>query len=282
MQVLFAINPSERYGASMQTRREQARTRTLAEIRAAALRQVAAEGASALSIRGVAREIGMSPAGLYRYYEGRDALLTDLLVDAYSDLADAVASAAGLAAPGSLGPMATGEPGGSPPEGAPLVAAPQAGPGDPATALLRSIEAYRTWAVANPARFLLIFGTPVPGYAAPEDGPTVQANRRMGAVFFSLAALAWRDGLIAPTLPEPAIDPTPTTPGEAEAIAQLRLIAPDFPVALVPTLLGGWALWHGLVTLEITGQLAWIYPDTGAFFTDRVTEWVTRLTHRAN
>jgi len=237
----------------MPSRREQNRATTVAQIKQAALDQVAAEGAPALSLRGVARAIGMSPAGLYRYYEGRDALLTDLLVDAYNDLADAVALAAGLPAPADD----------SPPGAPPAVA-------DPMAALLAAVEAYRTWGVDHPARFLLIFGTPVPGYSAPEDGPTVAANRRMGQVFFTLAAQAWREGLLA----APAEPPATPTAQEAELLAMLRQLAPSLPASLIPAMLGGWALWHGLVTLEITGQLEWIFPDTARFYTGRVTNWL--------
>lgn len=248
----------------MQSRRAQARAETLAQIRAAALRQVAEEGAAALSIRGVAREIGMSPAGLYRYFDGRDALLTDLLTDAYLDLAAAVATAAGLPSPPVGDRVGVEDLAHDRPVEPSAVA-------DPMAALLRAIQAYRTWGVCNPERFLLIFGTPVPGYAAPEQGPTVEANRRMGEVFFTLAALAWRDGWIAPTrAPATAI----TTGAQAELLAQLQSIAPGFPAELIPVMISGWALWHGMVTLEITNQLDWIYPDTAAFFTERMTDWL--------
>lgn len=245
------------YHRGVTTRRDRARTATLAQIKAAALAQIARDGAPALSVRGVAREIGMSPAGMYRYYASRDELLTDLLVDAYNDLADAVALAAG-------------------PDADPAIAAPPgvgAVPGDPVAALLRAIGAYRAWAVANPGRFLLIFGTPVPGYEAPPDGPTVAANRRMGQTFFVLAARAYAAGLVA----DPAVAHHPT-PGEQAALAQLRLLAPGFPAALVPQMLGGWAQWHGLVTLEVTGQLAWVYPDATPFFTQRMQAWVNGFT----
>ncbi|MCU0301993.1 MAG: TetR/AcrR family transcriptional regulator [Candidatus Nanopelagicales bacterium] len=242
----------------MPNRRERARATTVAQIKRAALEQVATEGAAALSIRGVARAIGMSPAGLYRYYDGRDALLTDLLVDAYRDLAAAVAAAAGL-------PLAE-PPGGT---AADVLAAPPP-LDDPVAALLRAISAYRAWAVAEPNRFLLIFGTPVPGYQAPADGPTVAANRAMGRVFFTLAALAWGDGRVAAPPPERR----PTTAEETALLDQLHALAPDLPAGLVPRMLGGWALWHGLVTLEVTGQLHWIYPDTAAFYDDRVRAWV--------
>lgn len=250
------------------SRRDTNRAATLAAIKAAALEQVAELGAPALSIRGVARSVGMSPAGLYRYYDGRDALLTDLLVDAYNDLADAVARASGLAVP-SDAPGASSGPAGPSASAGPAI-------DDPASALLLAIEAYRTWAVTNPARFLLVFGTPVPGYEAPADGPTVTANRRMGEVFFTLAALAWSHGQIAP----PMADQPPHGPNDSElaVLEGLRRAAPGFPVELVPRMLAGWALWHGLVTLEVTGQLHWIYPDTGSFFSAQVQAWLRGFT----
>jgi AcrR family transcriptional regulator len=243
----------------MSSRRELNRAATLEQIKQAAQAQVEAEGAPALSIRGVARAIGMSPAGMYRYYGSRDDLLTDLLADAYGDLADAVAGAAGLAP--RTDPLAADAPG---PTHLPEVR-------DPLAAMLRAIEAYRRWAVGSPARFLLIFGTPVPGYEAPPEGPTVQANRRMGEVFFTLAALAWQAGQIAG--PSPARVHPPAAQ-EEQVLAQLRAIAADLPAELIPEMLAGWALWHGLVTLEVTGQLDWIYPDTATFFTERMTAWL--------
>jgi AcrR family transcriptional regulator len=244
----------------MSTRRELTRTATIAQIKQAALDQIEHEGAPALSIRGVARAIGMSPAGLYRYYDGRDALLTDLLADAYMDLAQAVAMASGL----PLEP-ADGEAGAS-----------VSDVDDPIAAMLRAIEAYREWAVTNKARFLLIFGTPVPGYSAPEDGPTVQANRRMGQVFFTLAALGWAYGRIEPAAAHPRAGAL--TAGEADLHAELAAMAPGFPAALIPRMLGGWALWHGLVTLEVTGQMDWIYPDSARFYSERMAEWLAGFT----
>jgi AcrR family transcriptional regulator len=244
----------------MSTRRELTRTATIAQIKQAALDQIEHEGAPALSIRGVARAIGMSPAGLYRYYDSRDALLTDLLTDAYRDLARGVAAAAGL-------PIAppSAEAGGSVPDVE-----------DPIAAMRSAIEAYRGWAVTNRSRFLLIFGTPVPGYSAPEDGPTVEANRQMGQVFFTLAALGWAHGRIAAPAAGPGTGQL--TPAEADLHAQLSAMAPGFPADLIPQMLAGWALWHGLVTLEVTGQLDWIYPDSARFYTERMAQWIDGFT----
>jgi len=242
-------------------RREANRAATLAAIKAAALRQIAEQGAPALSVRGVARDIGLSPAGMYRYYDGRDALLTDLLVDAYNDLADAVTTAAGLPLPDD---PRMAQPRDVNPD-APSIR-------DPIGALRAAIAAYRRWALDNPTRFLLLFGTPVPGYAAPPEGPTVTANRRMGQAFFTLAALAWREGLLSGSPTSAA--PERTTPQEAELLAQLRALAPGFPADLIPQMLAGWALWHGLVTLELTGQLHWIYPDANHYFSGRIDAWI--------
>ena len=215
-----------------QTRRERLRAETIAEIKAAALAQIAHQGAASLSIRAVARDIGMSPAGLYRYYDGRDALLTDLITDAYTDLAVAVESA---------------------------IASEQ---GDVIERFAAGVRAYRRWALEQPNRFLLIFGTPVPGYAAPEGGPTVAANRRMGQAFFSVAGEALERGRFAPTARR---HPTPGEEAFAQEIAEEM---PGFPPETTGVLLGAWAHWHGLVALEVGHQFDWIYPegDADAFF----------------
>ncbi len=213
----------------MTTRRARLRAATIREIKDAALAQIAEVGAPALSLRGVARTIGMSPAGLYRYYDGRDALLTELITDAYAALADAVE--AGIASGGE----------------------------NPTDRFAAGIRAYRRWSLDHPNEFLLIFGTPIPGYAAPEDGPTVEAHRRMGRAFFGVGIEAWQRGTFRPI----AID-RPPTPGEQQVAAE---ISPDLPPGLIPVMLGTWTHFHGLVSLEVLGQLHWVYPgDVSTFF----------------
>ena len=227
---VFAKRRESRHTEIMTTRRERLRAATIEEIKAAALSQIAEAGGPSLSLRGVARDIGMSPAGLYRYYDGRDALLTELIADAYNDLADAVEAA--IAA--STGP--------------------------PAVTFAEAARAYRRWAVAYPNRFLLIFGTPIPGYEAPIDGPTVEANRRMGQALFTAGISAWRGG--SRVMPDIGRE---TTAAESELAT---LIDSEMPVILVPTMLGAWAHLHGLVTLEVLHQLDWLYGDDVETFFD--------------
>lgn len=208
------------------TRRAQRRAATLAEIKGAALAQIAERGAPALSLRALAATIGMSPAGLYRYYPGRHALLTDLLADAYLDLATSVDRA--IASAGT----------------------------SPRRRLIAGVLAYRNWCADNRNRFHLIFGTPIPGYAAPEDGPTVQAVRRMGDAFYGVAAYAWNRGMLRV---RPL--PRPPTLEEEQIAADIAQAAPGFPVDAVPVMLGAWSHWHGLAALEVAGHLDWAYPD---------------------
>lgn len=224
------------------TRRDRVRAGTIDEIKEAALTQIAEHGGTSLTIRGVARAIGMSPAGLYRYYDGLDALLTDLITDAYVGLADAVE-----------GGIASAE-------------------GSAMERFVAGATAYRRWALAHRNRFLLIFGTPIPGYNAPEEGPTVQANRRMGEAFFRLGAEAWAAGEIG-------IPQLTRTLTKAERTFVTQIPVPEFPAELVPALIGTWTHLHGLVSLEILDQLHWMYFDRDAdeFFEGEVRRMVINL-----
>jgi AcrR family transcriptional regulator len=138
------------------SRRERNRIATLAEIKASARAQMAERGAAALSLREVARQMGMSSAAIYRYFENRDDLVTALIVDAYADLAVALDAAAAAEAPTDR--------------------------------FLDLALAYRAWALNHPADYALILGTPIPGYHAPDAITRPAAHRSM--VRFVEVALA--------------------------------------------------------------------------------------------
>src|ERR687884_871377 len=119
------------------TLRERRREETLRAILFAAHAQLVTGGAAALSLRAVARDVGMAVSALYRYVASRDDLLTELVVAGFAAQADAVGRALEEA-------------------------------GDPVEALGAGLWAYRTWSVEHPAEFGLLYGAPVPGYRAPE------------------------------------------------------------------------------------------------------------------
>ncbi|MDR3657055.1 MAG: TetR/AcrR family transcriptional regulator [Mycobacterium sp.] len=121
-------------------------------------RQLVDRGAAGLSVRAIARDLGLVSSAVYRYVSSRDELLTLLLVDAYSDLADAVDRARETV-------------------------------GDPWTDDVIAIaRATRQWALAHPARWALLYGTPVPGYHAPAERTVAVGTRVVGAFLDAVAA----------------------------------------------------------------------------------------------
>ena len=149
----------------VRTARERARTDIVAAIKAEAARQLASVGAPGLSLRAVARELGLASSALYRYFPSRDALLTALIVDAF----DAVGETAERAD----------------------VTARRAG-ADPGTRWLAVCRAVRAWAGEQPHSYALVYGSPVPGYAAPQD--TVAPAVRMSRVMAGIIKAAVADG----------------------------------------------------------------------------------------
>ncbi|MEU2073469.1 TetR/AcrR family transcriptional regulator [Streptomyces sp. NPDC013489] len=207
--------------------RARARIEITAAIKDEARTQLAAEGAAKLSLRAVARELGMVSSALYRYFPSRDDLLTALIVDAY----DAIGAAAEKAAAETAGQR----------------------PLDRWTAVCRAV---RVWAVAHPHEYALIYGSPVPGYSAPQD--TIVPASRVGLVLIEAARSAHTgEGVALPPLPE-GLRP--------EAARLAADIAPDLPPALAIALVAAWSQLFGLISFEVFGHFHNIVEDRDAFF----------------
>jgi AcrR family transcriptional regulator len=130
--------------------RQRYRGQVRDEVKRAALRQLADGGPPALSINAIGKELGVSGPALYRYFAGRDDLLTELIVDAYDELGEALSHAAGRTS------------------------------ARPERERLRAIaRAYRDWAVANPHRYRLLFAEPLPGYDAHAERLVDASQRAM-------------------------------------------------------------------------------------------------------
>ena len=154
-----------------QTARERVRAELTREIRQEARRQLAEAGANGLSLRAVARELGMVSSALYRYYPSRDDLLTALIIDAYNAI-----GAAAEAAAHQVGAARAGT-----------------GAGPPARETwAAACRAIRAWAVANPHEYALIYGSPVAGYRAPEAtiGPASRVPLAFAAILEDAVASA--------------------------------------------------------------------------------------------
>ncbi|MFF2518464.1 TetR/AcrR family transcriptional regulator [Streptomyces sp. NPDC058086] len=191
-------------GAEATTPRERYRAQVRAEIKERAWEQIATAGASALSLNAIAKGMGMSGPALYRYFASRDELITELVRGAYRSLADTFRAARTAGA-------------------------------DPAGLA----HALRGWALADPQRYFLVYGTPVPGYHAPDD-ITAIASEIMASLLDACAELSAHG---------------PATPFDAH-LADHRDWAGDHPAppAVLHQALTFWTRLHGVLSLELAGH----------------------------
>ncbi|KUL20685.1 TetR/AcrR family transcriptional regulator [Streptomyces regalis] len=200
-----AKTPRERYRAQVRT-----------EIKERAWEQIATAGASALSLNAIAKQMGMSGPALYRYFGGRDELITELVRDAYRSLADTFHAAA------------------------------QAGSGVTGLA-----QALRGWALQDPHRYFLIYGTPVPGYQAPDD-TTAISSEIMATLLDACAALP-SDG--------------PSTPFDAHLEGHRDWAGGHpAPPAVLHRALTFWTRLHGVLSLELAGHFTGMGIDPAQLF----------------
>ncbi|MEV7914378.1 TetR/AcrR family transcriptional regulator [Streptomyces griseus] len=202
--------------SSIRGARERARIEVTAAIKDEARKQLAEEGAAKLSLRAVARELGMVSSALYRYFPSRDDLLTALIIDAY----DAIGEAAERAAAESAQTLA------------------------PADRWVAVACAVREWGLAHPHEYALIHGSPVPGYIAPTD--TVGPASRVGLVLIDIV----RTAFLADDLTVPSIDPEL----RADAERMAAEFAEGVPPGTVAVLVAAWAQLFGLISFELFGQ----------------------------
>ncbi|TGB11835.1 TetR/AcrR family transcriptional regulator [Streptomyces palmae] len=216
--------------SAIQGARERARTEVTAAIKSEARRQLAEQGAAKLSLRAVARELGMVSSALYRYFPSRDELLTALIIDAY----DAV----GAAAEGAL----TTHPG-----------------SDPVARWTAVCQAVRRWALAHPHEYALLYGSPVPGYSAPRD--TVAPASRVGMALLTVAREARAAGLLR--VPDAATWP-PSVLADARTLADgLEM---ELPAPALAGLVAAWAQLFGLLNFELFGQFTNVVEAREEFF----------------
>ncbi|MGH3374688.1 MAG: TetR/AcrR family transcriptional regulator [Actinoallomurus sp.] len=199
------------------TPRERYRAQVRAEVKERAWEQIATAGASALSLNAIAKLLGMSGPALYRYFAGRDELITELITDAYRSLADTFRTAAE--------------------------------PGADVTALAHAL---REWALDDPQRYFLVYGTPVPGYHAPDDVTAIAAEI-MTTLLDACAAL-------------PSAGPATEFDTHLEGHRQWAEAHPAPPAALHRAL-AYWTRLHGVLSLELAGHFTGMGFDPALLFT---------------
>ncbi|MEV7929146.1 MULTISPECIES: TetR/AcrR family transcriptional regulator [unclassified Kitasatospora] len=203
-------------GASdVRTPRERYRAQVQEEIKERAWEQIATAGASALSLNAIAKRMGMSGPALYRYFASRDELITELVRDAYRSLADAFQARAAAG-----------------------------------TDVAGLAQALRGWALDDPQRYLLVYGTPVPGYRAPED--TTRISVEIMAVLLDACAAEQPPVEKSPAEQSPAVPPSPFDAHLAEHRAWAG--GHPAPPAVLRLALAVWTRLHGVLSLELAGH----------------------------
>ncbi|MDR6989757.1 AcrR family transcriptional regulator [Paenarthrobacter nitroguajacolicus] len=208
------------------TPRERARTQTIADIVRLGREHLALHGAAALSLRAVARDLGVVSSAVYRYVENRDELLTLLLIDGYNELGDEVDAAVDSVLEsdfaGQFRALAT---------------------------------AVRAWAIREPASYALLFGSPVPGYQAPGERTTVPGTRVIVRLVHIFDA-AFRAGALDAEVSPGVVIPEGLAADLAAIRTEMNLAAPDASLARGVLV---WTSLFGAVSFEVFGQYG---PDT--------------------
>jgi len=228
------------------TARERARAEITGEILEVARRHLATDGAAGLRLRAIARDLGMVSSALYRYFPSREALLTRLIVDGYDSLGAAVEE-----------------------EEAALDRS------DVAGRFVAVCRAVRAWALHHSNEYALIYGSPVPGYAAPADtiGPASRVSLLLVNNLVDAAAAGRRS---------PSPTGTSVSPDTHGALEPLRPVFPsELPDGLVMTGLMVWTGLFGTVSFELFGQLHNVVGDAPgqreAFFDECIGSWSAQL-----
>jgi AcrR family transcriptional regulator len=223
-------------------KRQESREKIEAQIIELGRRHLVTEGAAGLSLRAIARDLGMVSSAVYRYVASRDDLLTLLLVDAYSELADAVDDAAADT------------------------------DGTWRDQLIAMAHAARAWAVDEPARWALLYGSPVPGYHAPRESTVGPGTRVVGALFDAVAA-----GISAGDIPPSNVVVAQPLSSDFDRIRQEFGFAGDDSAVAKCFLL--WAGLVGAISLEVFGQYgADTLTEPGAVFDTQVGLLIETLT----
>ena len=209
------------------TRRERQRAATVEEIKEVARALMREQGTTDVRFTDIAKEMGMTPPALYRYFDDRDALLTELIADAYRELGREVATAREERDQDDIGGR-----------------------------WIAAGTAYRDWARREPQQFALILGMPVPGYVAPEEGPTTAAAKDAMAQLSLLFIRAAELGVLEEPLVRDVSDEMAAC--AAEKHPELGdLVPPESFQAMIQA----WATLHGITCLDAYGQFHWMSEE---------------------
>lgn len=199
-------------------------------IKETAWKQIAENGAATLSLRAIARELGFTAPAIYNYFPRRDDLVTALIIDAYTSFGDS------------------------------QIAARDAVPVDDLLGRFKATGiAYRQWALTHPQRYQLIFGAPLPGYEKPLERIFPAGSRSLGVLVSVIEAIRAADRLRVEDFPQ-------ASPGYEATFAVWKDAGGEADILSLSVAMLVWSRVHGLVSLEIAGNIPPFGPDGDALY----------------
>ena len=226
------------------TRRERVRDATMAEIKSTARALLVQAGPDALTVRAIAREMGMTAPALYRYFAGHEDLVAALVEDVFAEITATLEAARD-----------------------------EIGVDDPIARLMATCRAFRAWSLAHPREFQLTFASMVDGPPVGHDRDHVHGGVSFGAVFLGLFVEIWAH--------QPFRVPAESDlPGSLTA--QLRtfsaLTGDRLPLGVLVAYLSGWVRLYGAVTIEVFGHLGFALADPEPMFEAMLADMRRALT----
>ncbi|HEX2315566.1 MAG TPA: TetR/AcrR family transcriptional regulator [Thermomonospora sp.] len=226
-----------------ETRRDRLRAATVLEITQTARRLLVDQGRDAVTLRAIAREMGMTAPALYRYFDSHSELLGRVIGDVYNDLTDDLRTA--------------------------IRAVP---PSDVSGRVLAASRQFRRWSLDHPREYGLLFGSPTPGSDVDPGDFAAACSRRFGQTFLTLFVEVWQRGPF-PVLADEEIDP-----GMRGQLDRFRADnGTTLPLGAVLVFLQCWVRLHGIVSLEVLGHLDFALDDAAPLFELSLSELAERL-----
>lgn len=227
--------------AQAPSRRDRVRAATTQEILQTARRLLVEQGAAAISLRAIAREMGMTAPALYRYFDSHEELLRHVVGDIFTELAGHVRAAIEAAAQAAGSEL--------PPEDMMAVK------------LIAGCRAFRAWALEHAPEFDMILGSPLPGLHLQHDDPVLECGHQFGLVFLDLFGNLYRRRPFA-IAADAQIDPSL----RRQLTRYRELVGSELPLGALLAFLRCWMLLYGAVALEVGGHLAFALDDPSPMF----------------
>ena len=226
------------------SRRDRVRAATTQEIIQTARRLLVQQGPDAVSLRAIAREMGMTAPALYRYFSSHEELLRHVVADIFTELASHVRAAVDAAVDNTAGELTKAE--------------------VMVVKMIAGCREFRAWTLEHVPEFSMIFGSPLPGLEYLHEmsrDPTVDCGYQFGQVFLDLFGELYRRRPFS----IPADDEI--EPGLRDQLARYReLTNTDLPLGALQTFLRCWVLLYGTVSLEVFGHLKFALDDASPMF----------------